>query len=168
MLQKGEKYEENKVNFEGAYLGNSLADSAQIWNWRCPTPREFTQKFRVLLFRECGATDAWKRRSLYSCKVRTCLLRPRVSWAAWHTTVCLDFMVLLNFSFYWNGERQCIAITQGCRHANSYWLSPMNKLSVLSYASSLELEYVQSWLLDWRIFEVHMMNGSKWCRQNMI
>jgi len=36
------KYEENKTNFEGAYLGNGLADSAQNWNWRCPTPREFT------------------------------------------------------------------------------------------------------------------------------
>jgi len=38
VLQKEEKekYEENKTNFEGAYLGNSLVDSAQIWNWRCP------------------------------------------------------------------------------------------------------------------------------------
>jgi len=25
-----EKYEENKTNFEGAYLGNGLVDSAQI------------------------------------------------------------------------------------------------------------------------------------------
>jgi len=48
-----EKYEENKTNFEGAYLGNGLADSAQIWNWRCPTPRELTQKFHVFLFNEC-------------------------------------------------------------------------------------------------------------------
>ena len=31
------------MNFEGAHLGNSLADSAQIWNWGCPIPREFTQ-----------------------------------------------------------------------------------------------------------------------------
>jgi len=48
-----EKYEENKTNFEGAYLGNDLADSAQFWNWRCPTPRESTQKICVLLFWEC-------------------------------------------------------------------------------------------------------------------
>jgi len=27
-----EKCEENKTNFEGAYLGNGLPDSAQIWN----------------------------------------------------------------------------------------------------------------------------------------
>jgi len=39
-----EKYEENKTNFEGAYLRNGLADLAQIWNWRCPTLREFTQR----------------------------------------------------------------------------------------------------------------------------
>jgi len=52
-----EKYEENKTNFEGAYLGNGLADLAKIWNWRCPTSREFTQKIlcasvqRVLSYR---------------------------------------------------------------------------------------------------------------------
>ena len=39
-----EKYKENKTNFEGAYLGNGLVDSAQIWNWRCPTPRKCAQK----------------------------------------------------------------------------------------------------------------------------
>jgi len=33
------KYKENKANFEGKYLGNGLADLAQIQNWRCPTPR---------------------------------------------------------------------------------------------------------------------------------
>jgi len=52
MLQKEEKeegekkYEKNlksKTNFEGAYLGNGLADSAEIWNWRCPTLTKFTQ-----------------------------------------------------------------------------------------------------------------------------
>jgi len=54
-----EKYKENKTNFEGAYLMNGLANSAQIWNWRCPTSREFTQKFfHLFLFRECRATDA--------------------------------------------------------------------------------------------------------------
>ena len=43
--KKGEeKYEENKTNFEGAYLRKGLVDSAQIWNWRCPTLRELTEK----------------------------------------------------------------------------------------------------------------------------
>jgi len=46
-LRKEEKEGEEKYkgnNFEGTYLRNGLVDSAQIWNWRCPTPREFTQK----------------------------------------------------------------------------------------------------------------------------
>ena len=38
------------------------------------TPRGNShRKFRVFLFREFWATDAWKRRFLYSCKVHTCL-----------------------------------------------------------------------------------------------
>jgi len=44
LKEEEEKYEENKTNFEGAYLGNGLVDSAQIWNWRCPTPRKLAQK----------------------------------------------------------------------------------------------------------------------------
>jgi len=42
--KKEKKYEENRMIFEGTYLRNSLAaaDSAQIWNLRCPTPRKFT------------------------------------------------------------------------------------------------------------------------------
>ena len=39
-----EKYEEDKTNFEGAYLGNGLVDSAQIQNWRFPTLRKFAKK----------------------------------------------------------------------------------------------------------------------------
>jgi len=37
MLQKEgeEKCKENK-NLKDAYHGNDLAESAQIWNWRCP------------------------------------------------------------------------------------------------------------------------------------
>jgi len=44
LRKEEEKYKENKTNFEGAYLENSLVDLAQIWNWRCPTPRKFAQK----------------------------------------------------------------------------------------------------------------------------
>jgi len=40
-----EKYEENKTNFEGAYLRNGLVDLAQIWKWRCSTPREICTNF---------------------------------------------------------------------------------------------------------------------------
>ena len=41
--EKKKKQKENKTNFEGAYLGNGLVDSAQIWNFRYPTPRKFAQ-----------------------------------------------------------------------------------------------------------------------------
>jgi len=44
LRKEEEKYKENKTDFEGAYLRNGLVDSAQIWNWRCPTPRKFAQK----------------------------------------------------------------------------------------------------------------------------
>jgi len=49
VAEKEEKYEENKINFDVTYLRNSLADSARIWNLRCPTLRKFAQKF---FFRE--------------------------------------------------------------------------------------------------------------------
>ena len=39
-----EKYEENKTNFEGAYLSDGWEDSTRIWNRRCPTSREFSQQ----------------------------------------------------------------------------------------------------------------------------
>ena len=47
------------------------------------------KKFCVFLLRECWATDVWKQHFLYSCKIHTCRM-PQVSWAAQHTTVCLD------------------------------------------------------------------------------
>ena len=45
VFRKEEWYKRKcKEKFEGAYLGNGLADSAQIWNWRCPTLRKVSQK----------------------------------------------------------------------------------------------------------------------------
>ena len=40
VLQKEEKYEENKTNFENAYLGNNLVDSAQNLELEVPHPDE--------------------------------------------------------------------------------------------------------------------------------
>ena len=71
MLQKEEKYEENKTNFEGVYLRNGLVDSAQIRNWGAPPQRNLYRKICVFLLRECQATDVWKRHFLYSCKINT-------------------------------------------------------------------------------------------------
>jgi len=50
--RRRKKFKENKMDFEGAYLGKGLVDSAQIWNWRCPTPRKLAQKLCVFLLRE--------------------------------------------------------------------------------------------------------------------
>ena len=36
-----EKYEENNMKFESAYLNDHWSDLTQIWNRRCPTPRIF-------------------------------------------------------------------------------------------------------------------------------
>ena len=47
------------------------------------------RKFRVFLFRECWATDAWKRHFLYSCKIHTCLSRaPGFLGRTTHYRVC--------------------------------------------------------------------------------
>ena len=53
-----EKYEENTMNFEGAYLSDSLADSTQIWERRCSTLKKFSQQnwlifVQALLSYEC-------------------------------------------------------------------------------------------------------------------
>jgi len=48
-----EKYEENKTNFEGVYLGNGLADSAKLGIGGAPPRGNSHKKFYVFLFREC-------------------------------------------------------------------------------------------------------------------
>ena len=72
MLQKEEKYKENKMNFEGTYLRNGLADSTKIWG--VPPRRNLHSKIRMFQFRDYQATDAWKWCFLYSCEIHTCLL----------------------------------------------------------------------------------------------
>ena len=86
------KYKENKTNFEGAYLGNGLVDSAQIWNWRCPTPRKLTENFVYFC---SGSVELHMREdSIFLTPVKYTLVyrTPKVSWAARHTTVCLDVL----------------------------------------------------------------------------
>ena len=43
-MEDEEKYEENKMNFEGVHLKNSLTDLVQIWYERCPTQVMFHRK----------------------------------------------------------------------------------------------------------------------------
>ena len=47
------------MNFQGAYLGNDLADTAQIQNWTCSTLREFVQKKSSISVWGGRATDAF-------------------------------------------------------------------------------------------------------------
>jgi len=61
-----ENYEENKMNFEGAYFWNGLADSAQIRNWRCPTRGNLHRKVCVLLFWECRATEIYENNIFFT------------------------------------------------------------------------------------------------------
>jgi len=86
--EREEKYEENKTNFEGKYLGTTLADSAQIWNWRCPTPNEFTQKILCVSVQGVLSYRCMKQCFLYSCKIHTCL--SHALGRTTHVTVCLD------------------------------------------------------------------------------
>ena len=87
--EKGKKTKKKKPNFGRSYLGNGLSDFLQIWNvdspsWRATlqqswfqsdkvSPRyksvKMTFSFFLLIYSRCGAPD---------------------SWAARHTTVCLD------------------------------------------------------------------------------
>ena len=66
------------MNFEGAYLKNGLADSTQIRNWQCPTPKKVVHKILrasvqgVLSYR-CVKMAYF----FYSCKIHTCLSCPR-------------------------------------------------------------------------------------------
>ena len=58
VLQKEEKYEENKTNFEGTYLGSGLVDSTLKFGIRSALPRgNLHRKIHVFQFRECRATD---------------------------------------------------------------------------------------------------------------
>ena len=79
MLQKEEKYEENKTNFEGAYLENGLVNSAQICNWRCPAPRKFAQK--ILCVSAQGVFELQMRENTLVCPT------PKVSFFLGRTTL---------------------------------------------------------------------------------
>ena len=78
-----EKYEEIKTNFEDAYFGNG---SAEFETEGAPTPTEFVQKI------SCVSVQGVSSYSVFFTPVKYTLVcrAPWVSWAARHTTVCLD------------------------------------------------------------------------------
>jgi len=38
------------MNFEGSYLRDGWADSTEIWNGRCPIPRDFLHLAKMVQF----------------------------------------------------------------------------------------------------------------------
>ena len=92
-----EKYEEYKMNFEGMYHGNGLLDSAQIWNWKCPTPSGFALKNLCVSVQGVSSYRCGKVGIFFTCtRIKYTLVChvPWVSWATWLTAVCLDLLVL--------------------------------------------------------------------------
>jgi len=76
--KKKEKKNKKKIR---AYLRNGLVDSAQIWNWRCPTPRQFTQK-NFVCFCSGSAELQMCENSIFFTPVKCTLVYriPKVSW----------------------------------------------------------------------------------------
>ena len=73
-----ENYEENKTNFEGAYLKDSWTNLAQIWYGRGVPPQEiFHRKKRLFLFSCYCSKNA---HFLVSCKIHTFLSHAQTHW----------------------------------------------------------------------------------------
>jgi len=85
------KNEEQNWNFAHWYLGNGWCDLLQFWKVASPYRQALPQQIR------CSSDKGWR---IYKCvKIATLLflliyslpfVRPPFSWAARHTTVCLD------------------------------------------------------------------------------
>ena len=68
------------MNFEGAYLGNGLADSAQIWNWRYPAQENSHRKF--VCFCSGSVELQMHENDIFFTPVKYALVHrvPQVSW----------------------------------------------------------------------------------------
>ena len=65
-----------------------LADSAHIWKLKVPHPKEICTKIHVW----SGSVEVQMHENGTFTSVHNCLSRAMVSWAARHTTVCLDII----------------------------------------------------------------------------
>ena len=87
------KNEEKKGNFGHSYLGNGLSDVLQIWNvdppsWRATLQQIWFQPDEVSLRYKCVKMTFSFFLSIYSrCGAPA-------SWAAQHTIVCLDIILI--------------------------------------------------------------------------
>jgi len=93
--EKEKKTKSKNWNFAHLYLGNSWRDLLQFWNVASPYRQTLPQQIW------CSSDKRWR---IYECaKIATLLFlliyslpfaQPPFSWAARHTTVCLDYVVM--------------------------------------------------------------------------
>ena len=91
---KKKQNKETKPIFEVAYLWNALSDFTQICMWSTEVGRRVHSKNCLVSSRQHRATEVGKLCFCSSCQYthRCCAL---ASWAARHTTVCLDLPTIL-------------------------------------------------------------------------
>ena len=105
------------------------------------------RKFRVLLFKECWATDAWKRRFIYSCKIHTCLsLAP--GFLGPHDTIP-SVLITVNFLLK-------IRIHKGLAHWDNI-LDPLNN----------PVRYLWLGLSNHSVFNLPYLTHSLWLRYDI-
>ena len=85
------KNEETKPICEVAYLGNARSDFAQIWNVECCSWRACPQQKSSCFIKEAQSYGGAKI-AFSSCQYTHGCYAP-ASWAARHTTVCLDVLL---------------------------------------------------------------------------
>ena len=89
--KKKKKNEETQPIFEVAYLGNARSDFAQIWNVECCSWGACPQQKSSCFIKEAQSYGGAKI-AFSSCQYTHGCYAP-ASWAARHTTVCLDIYI---------------------------------------------------------------------------
>ena len=89
------KNEETEPIFEVAYLGTREAISLKFGMWSAEVGGHVHNKNRLVSSRKHRATEVRKLRFLSSCQYTHGCYAP-ASWAARHTTVCLDMHYIYN------------------------------------------------------------------------
>ena len=86
--EEEEKNEETEPIFAVAYLGNAQSDFAQIWNVECCSWRECPQQKSSCFIKEAQSYGCAKIAFSFFLSIYS--RYAPASWAARHTTVCLD------------------------------------------------------------------------------
>ena len=86
------KNEETEPIFEVAYLGNARSDFAQIWNVECYSWGECPQQKSSCFIKEARSYGGAKIAFSFFLSIYSRGCYAPASWAARHTTVCLDYL----------------------------------------------------------------------------